>query len=75
LVASAPPAHSTVLRPGAQSSAEEICAFCHGEIAHYKVPRYVRFLDAFPLTVSGRIRKNVLREQMAQVLAHEETTA
>jgi fatty-acyl-CoA synthase len=64
-----------VLRPGAQSSAEEIRAFCHGKIAHYKVPRYVRFLDAFPLTVTGKIRKNVLREQMAKISAHEETAA
>ena len=60
-----------VLRPGAQSSVEEIRAFCHGKIAHYKVPRHVRFLDAFPLTVTGKVRKNALREQMAKVLAHE----
>jgi fatty-acyl-CoA synthase len=64
-----------VLRPNAQSSSDEIRAFCHGQIAHYKVPRYVRFLDAFPLTVTGKIRKNVLREQMAEILAREETAA
>ena len=35
-----------VLRPGEQASADEIREFCRGQIAHYKVPRYVRFLDA-----------------------------
>ena len=54
-----------ILRPGAQSSAEEIRDFCRGQIAHYKVPRYVRFLDAFPMTVTGKIQKFVLRRQMA----------
>jgi fatty-acyl-CoA synthase len=55
-----------ILRPGVQAGAEEIRAFCQGQIAHYKVPRYVQFLEAFPLTITGKIRKNVLRETMAQ---------
>jgi fatty-acyl-CoA synthase len=63
-----------LLRPGAQASVEEIRAFCQGKIAHYKVPRYVQFLDAFPLTVTGKIRKNVLREEMARVFAPEAAT-
>jgi fatty-acyl-CoA synthase len=58
-----------VLRPGEESSAEEIREFCRGQIAYYKVPRYVRFIDSFPLTVTGKIRKNVLRELMTQALA------
>ena len=61
-----------VLRPGEQASAAEIRAFCRDQIAHYKVPRYVCFLDSFPLTVTGKVRKNVLREQMAQALAKGE---
>jgi len=54
-----------ILRPGAQSSAEEIREFCRGQIAHYKVPRYVRFLDSFPMTVTGKVQKFVLRQQEA----------
>ncbi len=61
-----------VLRPGEQASAGEIRSFCCDQIAHYKVPRYVCFLDSFPLTVTGKVRKNVLREQMAQALAKGE---
>jgi len=54
-----------ILRPGMQSSAEEIREFCLGQIAHYKVPRYVRFVDSFPMTVTGKVQKYVLRQQMA----------
>ncbi|MBS0326726.1 MAG: AMP-binding protein [Proteobacteria bacterium] len=54
-----------VLRPGVEADAEEIREFCRGQIAHYKVPRYVRFVDGFPMTVTGKIQKFVLRRQMA----------
>jgi len=47
----------------------ELRAFCEGEIAHYKIPRYVRFVDAFPLTVTGKVQKYVMREQMIEELA------
>ena len=57
-----------VLRPGAQATAADIRAFCDGQIAHYKIPKYVRFVDAFPMTVTGKIQKYILREQMAQEL-------
>jgi fatty-acyl-CoA synthase len=62
-----------ILRPGMQATPEEIRAFCQGQIAHYKVPRYVHFLDTFPLTITGKIRKNVLREQMAEVFVAKPT--
>jgi len=54
-----------ILRPGMQSSEEEIREFCRGQIAHYKVPRYVKFVDSFPMTVTGKVQKYVLRQQMA----------
>ena len=54
-----------ILRPGMQADAEEIRAFCQGEIAYYKVPRYIVFVSAFPMTVTGKIQKFVLREQIA----------
>ena len=55
-----------ILRPGAQATtAEDIRAFCTGQIAHYKIPRYVRFVAEFPMTVTGKIQKYVLRQQVA----------
>ncbi|WP_332877633.1 AMP-binding protein [Massilia sp. S19_KUP03_FR1] len=57
-----------VLRPGAQVTAQDIRAFCDGQIAHYKIPRYVRFVEAFPMTVTGKVQKYLLREQAAQAL-------
>jgi fatty-acyl-CoA synthase len=42
---------------------EEIKTFCRDQIAHYKVPRYVKFVDAFPMTVTGKIQKFIMREE------------
>jgi fatty-acyl-CoA synthase len=61
-----------ILRPGAKASDEEIRRFCHDQIAQYKVPRYVMFVESFPLTTSGKIQKFVLREQMARMLGARE---
>jgi fatty-acyl-CoA synthase len=51
------------LRPGQSATAEEIRAFCKGQIAHYKIPRYVEFVPDFPMTITGKIQKFVMREQ------------
>jgi fatty-acyl-CoA synthase len=56
------------LRTGAQTSAEEIRAFCQGQIAHYKIPRHIRFVDEFPMTVTGKIQKFVIRAKMMEEL-------
>jgi fatty-acyl-CoA synthase len=56
------------LRAGMQASEQEIQAFCKNQIAHYKVPRYVRFVDAFPMTVTGKVQKFVMRERMIHEL-------
>lgn len=53
-----------VLRAGEQVSAEEIQAFCRDQIAHYKVPKYIRFVDELPMTVTGKVQKFVMRERM-----------
>ncbi|WP_439639294.1 AMP-binding protein [Nevskia sp.] len=58
-----------ILRPGMSASEEDIRAFCRGQIAHYKVPRYLRFVDGFPMTVTGKIQKFLIREAMTQELA------
>ena len=52
------------LRAGEASSREEIVAFCKGQIAHYKIPRYVKFVDSFPMTVTGKIQKFEMRKAM-----------
>jgi fatty-acyl-CoA synthase len=56
------------LHPGEDMTAEELRAFCQGQIAHFKVPRYVKFVEAFPMTVTGKVQKFVMREQMAAEL-------
>ena len=42
-------------RPGETLTADDVRAFCHGQIAHNKIPRYVEFVDEFPMTVTGKI--------------------
>jgi fatty-acyl-CoA synthase len=56
------------LRDGLAATQDEIREFCKDQIAHYKVPRYVRFMDSFPLTVSGKVQKYLLRERLAREL-------
>jgi len=64
------------LRPGEAATAEEIQAFCRGQIAHYKIPHYIRFVDAFPMTVTGKVQKFMMRQEMIRELGLvEEKTA
>jgi fatty-acyl-CoA synthase len=49
-------------RPSETLTADEVRAFCHGQIAHNKIPRYVEFVDEFPMTVTGKIQKFLMRE-------------
>jgi fatty-acyl-CoA synthase len=51
-----------VLRPGASLDVEAVREFCRGKIAHYKIPRYVKFVDSFPMTVTGKVQKFKMRE-------------
>ncbi len=55
-----------------QSNAEEIRAFCKGQIAHYKIPRYVKFVDGFPMTVTGKVQKFKMRETMISEMSLSE---
>ncbi|HZN46397.1 MAG TPA: AMP-binding protein [Ramlibacter sp.] len=65
-----------IARPGQALDEEQVRAFCKGQIAHYKVPRYIRFVDAFPMTVTGKIQKFRIREAMKGELdLKEEKTA
>jgi fatty-acyl-CoA synthase len=63
-------------REGMSLNENEVIAFCRASIAHYKAPRYVRFVDAFPMTVTGKAQKFLMRQAMMQELALvEEKTA
>lgn len=64
------------LKAGHTATVEEIQAFCRASLAHYKVPRYVRFVDSFPQTVTGKIQKYKIRQIMQQELGlAEQATA
>ncbi len=56
------------VRSGETLTAEEVRAFCDGQIAHNKIPRYVEFVDEFPMTVTGKIQKFVMRDAVEQRL-------
>jgi fatty-acyl-CoA synthase len=56
------------LREGVHMDEEEIRVFCRGELAHYKIPRYVSFVGEFPMTVTGKIQKFAMRESMVEQL-------
>lgn len=57
-----------IVKPGQSLDEEGVRAFCKGQIAHYKVPRYIRFVGAFPMTVTGKIQKFKIREAMKDQL-------
>ncbi len=63
LIAGRPEMHG-----GQTATAEEIRAFCKGQIAHYKIPRYVEFVAEFPMTITGKIQKFVMREETIEKL-------
>ena len=56
------------LREGESMTEEDVREFCRGQIAHYKVPRFVRFVDDFPMTVTGKMQKFLMRARMEQEL-------
>ncbi len=57
------------LRPGADPlTAEALRGYCHGKLAHFKIPRYVHLVDDFPMTVTGKVRKIQMREESVEIL-------
>ena len=57
------------LRPGAaELTADDVRAFATGRLAHYKIPRYVRIVEEFPMTVSGKVRKVEMRRASIELL-------
>ncbi|XP_068720322.1 medium-chain acyl-CoA ligase ACSF2, mitochondrial-like [Montipora capricornis] len=56
------------LHAGESATPEEIKEFCKGQLAHFKIPRYIKFVDDFPLTVTGKVQKFVMREKTKEEL-------
>ncbi len=64
------------VKPGMSANTEEILSFCKGQIAYYKIPRYIKFVEAFPMTVTGKVQKFIMRDAMIKELGlHEQKTA
>ena len=61
-----------VLKPGQRATPEEIAQFCQGQIAHFKVPRHIRFVPEFPSTATGKPQKFLMREAMMRELGRSE---
>jgi len=57
------------LKPGMAAAEDDIRGFCRGLITHFKIPRHVRFVDEYPMTVTGKVQKFVMREMMTKELA------
>jgi fatty-acyl-CoA synthase len=55
-----------VLKPGAEATEADLITFCRANMAHFKCPRAVRFIEALPRTATGKIQKNLLRDQYWQ---------
>ena len=62
-------------REGRRVTAEAVRAFCQGNLAHYKVPRNVTFVEEFPMTVTGKVRKFEMREKSVEILDLGEAAA
>jgi fatty-acyl-CoA synthase len=60
------------LREGASTSGDDLREFCQGKIAHYKVPRYVKLVDEFPMTITGKVQKFKMREAAVEELGLRE---
>jgi fatty-acyl-CoA synthase len=63
------------LKAGESMEEEDVREYCRGKIAHFKVPQYVRFVDAFPMTVTGKVQKFRIREQETTARGLEEAAA
>jgi fatty-acyl-CoA synthase len=56
------------LKAGENATEDEIRAYCRGRIAHFKIPEHIRFVESFPMTVSGKVQKFRIREQEIEAL-------
>jgi fatty-acyl-CoA synthase len=61
------------LREGQTASEAEMREYCKGRLAHFKIPKYIRFVDEYPMTVTGKVQKYLIRESMAEELEQKKT--
>ena len=61
-----------ILRPGRSVETDALRAFCRGRIAHFKIPRYIQLVEGFPMTVTGKVQKFAMRDQMIALLSAEQ---
>jgi len=59
------------LHGGEKCNEQEIRDFCQGKLSHFKIPHYIRFVDEFPMTVTGKLQKFQMRKQMLKLIADE----
>nr|MBO2470322.1 AMP-binding protein [Bacillota bacterium] len=59
------------LKPGETMTEDEVRAYCEGKIAHYKIPKYIKFVNEYPMTASGKVQKYKLREMAIRELGLE----
>jgi fatty-acyl-CoA synthase len=59
------------LRPGVSLTADELKDFCRDQISHFKIPHHIRFVDEYPMTVTGKIQKFVMRQNMTEELLRD----
>ncbi len=62
-------------RPGTTLTDDEIRQFCDGKIARFKIPRYIKFTDGYPMTVTGKVQKYLMREQAVEELGLQQAAA
>jgi fatty-acyl-CoA synthase len=60
------------LRAGETATVEEVRGFCRGKIAHFKIPEHIRFVESFPMTVTGKVQKFLIRDAMIRELGLEQ---
>jgi fatty-acyl-CoA synthase len=63
------------LRPGAAAGEEELLRWCRGRLAPFKAPRHWRFVESFPMTVTGKVQKYRLREMAVELLGLQAAAA
>jgi fatty-acyl-CoA synthase len=63
------------LREGAKTTGDELTAYCKGKIATFKIPRYWKFVDAYPMTVTGKVMKFRMREMAVEELGLQKAAA
>jgi len=61
-----------IIKPGEDCTEQDVRDYCQGQIAHYKVPRFIRFVQEFPMTITGKVQKFMMRDVMKKELALSE---